>query len=126
MTTGDQAALRELVAAVRAEERGIVALFTGAGAAAAAEAVARELGREVRRLDAESLAARDIAVSERHAVPVLEGAGAVDPADLHHLADRVEARPGLVVLTAGDTSAFDTAFLRRLRFVLDFPSPENG
>ena len=125
MSTGGQA-LRELAAEARAGGRGIVALFTGGGAARAAEEVARELGREVRRLDAESLAARDIAASERAAVAVLEGADAVGAADLDRLVDRAQASPGVVILTAGAQDAFDEAFLRRLRFVLDFASFPNG
>ncbi|HEX8691557.1 MAG TPA: hypothetical protein VF746_03885 [Longimicrobium sp.] len=124
MSTGDQA-LRELAAEVRTG-RGVVALFTGGGAARAAEEIARELGAEVRRLDAESLAARDIAANERHAVAVLEGADAVSAADLDRLVDRAEAGPGLVILTADTGDALDAAFLGRLRFVLDFPSPRNG
>jgi SpoVK/Ycf46/Vps4 family AAA+-type ATPase len=40
-----------------------------------------------------------------------------------YLLQRIEAFPGVVILTTNRKEAIDDAFRRRLRFVIEFPGP---
>jgi len=44
--------------------------------------------------------------------------------EISYLLQRMEAYSGLAILTTNMKSALDTAFLRRLRFVVQFPFPD--
>jgi SpoVK/Ycf46/Vps4 family AAA+-type ATPase len=44
--------------------------------------------------------------------------------EVSYLLQRMEAYPGLAVLTTNLKNSIDTAFLRRIRFVLQFPFPD--
>jgi len=46
--------------------------------------------------------------------------------EVSYLLQRMEAYRGLAILTTNQKSALDSAFTRRLRFMLDFPFPEAG
>jgi SpoVK/Ycf46/Vps4 family AAA+-type ATPase len=46
--------------------------------------------------------------------------------EVSYLLQRMEAYRGLAVLTTNLKSALDTAFLRRIRFILQFPFPDTG
>jgi len=133
---------------------GIAALFTGpsgTGKTMAAEVLARELRLDLYRIDLSSVVSKYIGETEknlRRVFDAAEGTGAVlvfDEADalfgkrtevrdshdryanieVSYLLQRVEAYRGLAVLTTNLRNAIDTAFLRRIRFVVTFPFPEH-
>jgi hypothetical protein len=134
---------------------GITALFAGAsgtGKTMAAEVLANALGLDLYRLDLSSVVSKYIGETEknlRRVFDAAEGGGAVllfDEADalfgkrtevkdshdrfanieISYLLQRMEAYRGLAVLTTNQRREIDEAFLRRLRFVVEFPFPETA
>ena len=132
---------------------GISALFAGAsgtGKTMAAEVLANDLALDLYRIDLSSVVSKYIGETEknlRRIFDAAEEAGAVllfDEADalfgkrsevkdshdryanieVSYLLQRMESYKGLAVLTTNLRSALDTAFLRRLRFVVQFPFPD--
>ena len=132
---------------------GISALFTGSsgtGKTMAAEVLANELRLDLYRIDLSSVVSKYIGETEknlRRVFEAAEGGGAIllfDEADalfgkrsevkdshdryanieVSYLLQRMEAYRGLAILTTNMKSALDTAFLRRIRFVVQFPSPD--
>jgi hypothetical protein len=131
---------------------GISALFagqSGTGKTMAAEAVANELRLDLYRIDLSSVVSKYIGETEKNLRCVFDAAdrgGAVllfDEADalfgkrtevsdshdrfanieVSYLLQRMEAYEGLAILTTNMRGALDEAFLRRLRFVIEFPFP---
>ncbi|MBD2308712.1 ATP-binding protein [Chroococcidiopsis sp. FACHB-1243] len=132
---------------------GISALFAGAsgtGKTLAAEVLANELHLDLYRIDLSSVISKYIGETEknlRQVFDVAEESGVIllfDEADalfgkrsevkeshdryanieVSYLLQRMEAYPGLAILTTNLKSSIDTAFLRRIRFVLQFPFPD--
>lgn len=132
---------------------GITALFAGAsgtGKTLAAEVLANELRLDLYRIDLSSVISKYIGETEKNLRLVFDAAeesGVIllfdeadalfgkrsevkDSHDRHanievsYLLQRMEAYPGLAVLTTNLKSSMDTAFLRRIRFVLQFPFPD--
>ena len=132
---------------------GITALFagpSGTGKTLAAEIVARELSLDLYRIDLSRVVSKYIGETEKNLRRVFDAAeegGAVllfDEADalfgkrsevrdshdryanieVSYLLQRMEAYRGLAILTTNMRAALDTAFLRRLRFVVTFPFPD--
>ena len=132
---------------------GIAALFAGAsgtGKTMAAEVLAAELRLDLYRIDLASMVSKYIGETEKNLRKVFDAAeesGAIllfDEADalfgkrsevkdshdryanveVSYLLQRVEAYRGLAILTTNLKSAIDSAFLRRLRFVVQFPFPD--
>jgi hypothetical protein len=132
---------------------GISALFvgqSGTGKTMAAEAVANELRLDLYRIDLSSVVSKYIGETEKNLRRVFDAAdrgGAVllfDEADalfgkrtevtdshdrfanieVSYLLQRMEAYEGLAILTTNMRAALDEAFLRRLRFVIEFPFPD--
>ncbi len=133
---------------------GISALFTGAsgtGKTLAAEVLASELHLDLYRIDLSSVVSKYIGETEKNLRRLFDAAeegGAVllfDEADalfgkrsevkdshdryanieVSYLLQRMEAYRGLAILTTNLKSALDNAFLRRLRFVVQFPFPDS-
>jgi hypothetical protein len=131
---------------------GISALFAGAsgtGKTMAAEALAGELRLDLYRIDLSQIVSKYIGETEKNLRRVFDAAeegGAVllfDEADalfgkrsevrdshdryanieVSFLLQRMEAYRGLAILTTNLKAALDPAFLRRLRFVVQFPFP---
>jgi hypothetical protein len=131
---------------------GITALFfgeSGVGKTMACEVLARELGLDLYRIDLASVVSKYIGETEKNLRRVFDAAedsGAIllfDEADalfgkrsevkdshdryanieVGYLLQRMEAYRGLAVLTTNQRAALDPAFLRRLRFVVQFPFP---
>jgi SpoVK/Ycf46/Vps4 family AAA+-type ATPase len=131
---------------------GIGALFagpSGTGKTMAAEVLAAELGLDLYRIDLSSVVSKYIGETEKNLRRVFDGAeeGAAillfDEADalfgkrsevrdshdryanieVSYLLQRMEAYRGLAILTTNLRQALDTAFLRRLRFVVAFAFP---
>ena len=132
---------------------GISALFTGAsgtGKTMAAEVLAHALNLDLYRIDLSAVVSKYIGETEknlRRVFDAAEGGGAVllfdeadalfgkrsDVKDSHdryanievsYLLQRMEAYQGLAILTTNMKSALDSAFLRRIRFIVQFPFPD--
>ena len=133
--------------------RGISALFAGAsgtGKTMAAEVLAQELKLDLYRIDLAGMVSKYIGETEknlRHVFDAAERNGAIlffDEADalfgkrtevrdshdryanieVNYLLQRMESYRGLAILATNRKSALDQAFMRRLRFVIDFPLPD--
>lgn len=133
--------------------RGVTALFhgpSGTGKTTAALAVANKLDIPLLRIDLSRVVSKFIGETEKNLARVFDDAqssGAailVDEAealfgkrsevkDAHdryanievaYLLQRIEAFEGLAMLTTNMRQSLDPAFLRRLRFIIDFPRPD--
>ncbi len=131
---------------------GINALFTGesgTGKTMAAEVIANELRLHLYRIDLSSVVSKYIGETEknlRRLFDAAEDGGAIlffDEADalfgkrsevkdshdryanieINYLLQRMEAYRGMAILATNLKSALDQAFLRRLRFIVQFPFP---
>ena len=134
---------------------GISALFSGesgTGKTMAAEVLAGELDLDLYRIDLSSVVSKYIGETEKNLERLFRAAetsGAIllfDEADalfgkrsdvkdshdryanieLAYLLQRMEAYRGLSILTSNMKSSLDTAFLRRIRFVVQFPFPDTA
>ena len=142
-------------AAKGARGLGISALFagvSGTGKTMAAEVLANELRLDLYRIDLSAVVSKYIGETEKNLRRVFDAAeegGAIllfDEADalfgkrsevkdshdryanieVSYLLQRMEAYRGLAILTTNLKSALDTAFLRRIRFILHFPFPDSA
>jgi AAA+ superfamily predicted ATPase len=131
---------------------GISALFagpSGTGKTTAAEVLARELELDLYRIDLSALVSKYIGETEKNLRQVFDAAedgGAIllfDEADalfgkrsevkdshdryanmeVSYLLQRMEAYRGLAILTTNLRDSLDSAFMRRIRFVVEFPFP---
>jgi SpoVK/Ycf46/Vps4 family AAA+-type ATPase len=131
---------------------GTSALFigeSGTGKTLAAEVLANALGLELLRIDFMAVVSKYIDETENNLARVFDAAearGAIllfDEADalfgkrsevkdshdryanldIAYLLQRLEHHAGLLILTTNLPSRLDPAFLRRLRYVVDFPPP---
>jgi len=132
---------------------GVTALFageSGTGKTLAAEVLARELDLDLYRIDLAATVSKYIGETEknlRRVFDAAEASGAVllfDEADalfgkrgevkdghdryanleVAYLLQRMESYRGLAILTTNLRANVDRAFLRRLRFVVQFPFPD--
>jgi vesicle-fusing ATPase len=132
---------------------GISALFageSGTGKTMAAEVIAGSLGLDLYRIDLSALVSKFIGETEKHLSTVFDAAeasGAVllfdeadalfgkrsDVKDSHdryanlevaYLLQRMDSYRGLAILTTNLRGNVDRAFLRRIRFVVQFPFPD--
>jgi hypothetical protein len=132
---------------------GISALFAGSsgtGKTMAAEVLAKELSLDLFRIDLSSVVSKYIGETEKNLRRIFDAAeagGAIllfDEADalfgkrsevkdshdryanieVSYLLQRMESYRGLAILTTNMRSAMDVAFLRRLRFIVQFPFPD--
>ena len=132
---------------------GISTLFAGAsgtGKTMAAEVLAGELRLDLYRVDLAAIVSKYIGETEKNLRRVFDAAeaggvillfdeadalfgkrtGVQDSHDRHanievsYLLQRMETYRGLAILTTNMKSALDVAFLRRIRFILDFPFPD--
>jgi SpoVK/Ycf46/Vps4 family AAA+-type ATPase len=134
---------------------GIAALFaggSGTGKTLAAEVLANELELDLHRIDLARIVSKYIGETEKNLARVFEAAetsGAVllfDEADalfgrrsevrdshdryanieVSYLLQRIETYRGLSILTTNLRQALDGAFARRLRFIVQFPFPDDN
>ena len=134
---------------------GIAALFageSGTGKTLAAEAIANAAQLDLYRIDLASVISKYIGETEKNLARLFDAAersGAVllfDEADalfgkrsevkdshdryanieVAYLLQRVESYRGLAVLTTNMKSALDRSFLRRIRFIVHFPFPDEA
>jgi DNA polymerase III delta prime subunit len=133
--------------------RGVSALFagpSGVGKTLAAEVIARELGLDLYCVDLATVVSKYIGETEKNLKRIFdaaEEAGAVlfiDEADalfgkrsevkdshdryanieISYLLQRIEQHNGLAILATNMRSHIDFGFLRRLRYLIDFPFPD--
>jgi hypothetical protein len=131
---------------------GISALFageSGTGKTMAAEVLANDLGLDLYRIDLSAVVSKYIGETEKNLRQVFDAAedgGAIllfDEADalfgkrsevkdshdryanieINYLLQRIESYRGLAILATNMKSALDAAFIRRLRFIVNFPYP---
>ncbi|WP_328609091.1 AAA family ATPase [Amycolatopsis sp. NBC_00345] len=129
---------------------GLSALFagpSGTGKTMAAEVLAKQLALDLYRVDLSAVVSKYIGETEKNLRRLFDAAeGAIllfDEADavfgkrsevrdahdryanieINYLLQRMESHPGLAILTTNMRTALDTAFLRRLRFVVEFTFP---
>ena len=134
---------------------GISALFAGAsgtGKTMAAEVLASDLRLDLYRIDLSQVVSKYIGETEKNLRRVFDAAeegGAIllfDEADalfgkrsevkdshdryanieVSYLLQRMESYRGLAILTTNRKDALDAAFLRRIRFVVQFPFPDSA
>lgn len=132
---------------------GITVLFSGAsgtGKTMAAEALANELNLDLFRIDLSTVVSKYIGETPKNLRRVFDAAedgGAIlffdegdtlfgkrsEVKDSHdryanieigYLLQRMEAYRGLAILATNMKNAIDTAFMRRIRFTLNFPFPD--
>jgi SpoVK/Ycf46/Vps4 family AAA+-type ATPase len=132
---------------------GISALFvggSGTGKTMAAEVLANALRLDLYRIDLSSVVSKYIGETEKNLRKVFDAAEAggtillFDEADalfgkrsevkdshdryanieVSYLLQRMEAYRGLVILTTNLKRSLDSAFMRRIRFVVEFPFPD--
>jgi SpoVK/Ycf46/Vps4 family AAA+-type ATPase len=132
---------------------GLTALFaggSGTGKTLAAEVLAQQFALDLYRIDLSAVVSKYIGETEKNLARIFTAAaagGAIllfdeadalfgkrtavkDSRDRHanvevsYLLQRMESYQGLAILTTNLKGAIDTAFFRRIRFVVDFPFPE--
>lgn len=135
--------------------RGISALFagpSGTGKTMAAEVLARHLRLDLYRVDLAGVVSKYVGETERNLRTIFDTAdrsGVIlffDEADalfgkrtevkdshdrfanieINYLLQRMEEYRGLAILATNRKADLDRAFLRRLRFLIDFPFPDAG
>jgi hypothetical protein len=133
--------------------QGVAVLFggpSGTGKTMAAEVLAAELALDLYRIDLSSVISKYIGETEKNLQRIFDAAeagGAIllfDEADalfgkrsevkdshdryanieVSYLLQRMESYRGLAILTTNMPDALDSAFRRRLRFILEFPFPD--
>jgi len=139
--------------AISSRGLGISALFAGAsgtGKTMAAEVLASQLRLDLYRIDLSAVVSKYIGETEKNLRRVFDAAedgGAIlffDEADalfgkrsevkdshdryanieINYLLQRIEQYRGLAVLATNMKGALDSAFMRRIRFVVNFPMPD--
>jgi len=134
---------------------GITALFSGisgTGKTLAAEVLAQELKLDLYKIDLSTIVSKYIGETEKNLSRVFDAAetgGAIllfDEADalfgkrnevkdshdryanieVSYLLQRMESYRGLAILTTNLPDAIDRAFLRRIRFIVQFPFPDTA
>lgn len=134
---------------------GVNALFageSGTGKTMAAEVIANELRLNLYRIDLSAVVSKYIGETEKNLRKLFDAAedgGAIlffDEADalfgkrsevkdshdryanieINYLLQRIEAYSGLAILATNLKASMDSAFLRRLRFMINFPFPSLG
>jgi AAA+ superfamily predicted ATPase len=135
--------------------KGLIALFSGAsgtGKTLSAEILAHDLGLDLYKVDLASVVSKYIGETEKHLERVFEDAqdsNAIlffDEADalfgkrsevkdahdryanieINYLLQRVEEYEGVIILASNMRKNIDEAFLRRLHFSIEFPSPDEA
>ena len=133
--------------------RGLTCLFAGppgTGKTFAAQCLANELGLNLYRIDLSQVVSKYIGETEKALATIFEEAEAghgvllFDEADalfgkrsevkdahdryanieVGYLLQRIESYEGIAILATNLRSNMDSAFLRRIRFLLDFPIPD--
>lgn len=134
-------------------EAGIAVLFAGppgTGKTMAAEVLAAELGLPMYRVDVSQVVSKYVGETEKNLRRIFDAAEAGDillffdeaeslfgrrmtaksaqdrwaNLEVSYLLSRMERAKGLTVLATNRRDDFDTAFARRLRYIVEFPAPD--
>lgn len=146
----DQARRRDLINdSLSPGERALFVGQKGTGKTMAAEVIADSLGADLYRVDLSKIVSKYIGETEKHLARVFDAAeqtGAVllfDEADalfgkrsevkdshdryantaVSYFLQRLESHPGVAIMATTMKGSIDPAFIRRLRFVVNFPPP---
>lgn len=133
--------------------RGLLALFSGTpgtGKTMAAQVVAANLGLDLFRIDLASVVSKYVGETAQNLQKVLARAAHMHAVllfdesdtlfakrtevkdahdryantDTNYLLQAIESYPGVALLATNQKANIDTAFLRRIRYVLEFPKPD--
>lgn len=132
--------------------KGLMALFTGSpgtGKTMAAQVIAAELELDLFRIDLSSVISKYIGETSKHIDQILTQARHMHAvllfdeadtlfgkrtdikdahdryanSDTNYLLQAIENYPGVAILASNKKSNIDSAFIRRLRYIFDFPKP---
>jgi AAA+ superfamily predicted ATPase len=134
--------------------RGLLALFNGlpgTGKTMAAQVIAGALGYDLRRIDLSAVVSKYVGETSQNLERILSRAAHMDAVLLFDEADglfgkraaevkeaqdkfanteaayllqAIEAYPGIAILASNQKGSIDSAFLRRIRFLVEFPRPD--
>ena len=157
LSQAQRSTLKEIIGAARQKgesnrAKGIGVLFAGGEyreETAAAQMLAKELGRDLYRVDLSKIASKYIGETEKNLRRVFAAAQArdsilfFDEADalfgkrsevkdshdryanieINYLLQQIEKYDGITIIAAKRKESIDQAFMRRLRFIVEFPPP---
>src|SRR5690606_25063836 len=136
--------------------RGLLALFTGVpgtGKTMAAQVIANAHRMDLIRVDLSAIVSKYIGDTSKHIQRILSRASSMDVVllfdeadalfgkrttetkdahdrllntDTNYLLQAIESYPGIAILASNRKSNIDSAFLRRIRHVIEFPRPDAG
>ena len=135
--------------------RGLLALFNGAsgtGKTMAAQVMAAQLQRDLFRIDLSTVVSKYVGETSKNLERILQRAERMNAilffdeadalfgkrtevkdahdrfanTDTNYLLQAIEQYPGIAILASNKKGNIDDAFLRRLRYVLDFPRPDTA
>jgi SpoVK/Ycf46/Vps4 family AAA+-type ATPase len=134
--------------------RGLLALFNGlpgTGKTMAAQVIAGALGYDLLRIDLSAVVSKYVGETSQNLERILSRAAHMDAvllfdeadglfgkraADVKEAQDKfanteaayllqaIEAYPGIAILASNQKGSIDSAFLRRIRFLVEFPKPD--
>ena len=133
--------------------KGLLALFTGApgtGKTMAAQVIANELRLDLYRVDLSTIVSKYVGETSKNIERILTRAQRMDVilffdeadalfgartaikdahdrfanTDTNYLLQAIEQYPGIAILASNRKSNIDNGFIRRLRYVLEFPKPD--
>jgi SpoVK/Ycf46/Vps4 family AAA+-type ATPase len=131
--------------------QGMICQFAGergTGQSLAAQAMAKQLGKPLIHVDLTAVVNKYVGETEKNLNRIFDSAATQDAilffdeadalfgkrtevkdshdryanSDIDHLLQRIETFQGLVILASNVQSALDSAFMRRIRFVIKFPT----
>ncbi len=133
--------------------KGLIALFTGSpgtGKTMAAQVIAAELKLDLFRIDLSTVVSKYIGESSKNIKQILSRAKQMDVilffdeadslfgkrtelkdahdryanTDTNYLLQAIEEYPGIIILASNKKTNIDGAFLRRFRYIFEFPKPD--
>lgn len=133
--------------------RGLLALFSGApgtGKTMAAQVIANSLGLDLLRIDLSAMMSKYIGDTAKNINRILQKASGMNVillfdeadalfgkrtdikdahdkyanTDTNYLLQAIEEYPGIAILASNRKLGIDTGFVRRIRYILDFPKPD--
>jgi SpoVK/Ycf46/Vps4 family AAA+-type ATPase len=157
LSQSQRSTLKEIIGAARQKgasktAKGIGVLFVGAQdkqQTAAAQMLAKELGRDLYRVDLSKIVSKYIGETEKNLRQVFAAVRASDSIlffdeadalfgkrsevkdghdryaniEINYLLQQIEKYDGITIITAKRKESIDQAFMRRLRFIVEFPPP---
>lgn len=135
--------------------RGLIGLFAGppgTGKTMAAQVIAGDLGLDLFRIDLSAVVSKYVGETSQNLERILSRAAQMDAVllfdeadalfgkrteirdahdrfantDTGYLLQAIENYPGVALLATNQKANIDPAFIRRLRYVLEFPKPDEG